>query len=100
MSSNFQIRTLRDSLPIVSALSWFRFVLADFGLSKEQVQARTLQKGSPLFIATWFARLEKRHFQQIELQHGIWADDESRLVPSEFLLSHSAYAEDCWTIAI
>ena len=50
-SSNFQIRTLRDSLPIVSALSWFRFVLADFGLSKEQVQARTLQKGSPLFIA-------------------------------------------------
>jgi serine/threonine protein kinase len=29
----------------------FRFVLADFGLSKEQVQARTLQRGYPLFIA-------------------------------------------------
>ena len=29
----------------------FRFVLADFGLSKEQVQARTLQKGSPLYMA-------------------------------------------------
>lgn len=29
----------------------FRFVLTDFGLSKEQVQARTLQRGSPLFMA-------------------------------------------------
>lgn len=51
MSSNFQIRTLRDSLLIVSALFWFRFVLADFDLSKEQVQVRTLQKGSTLLMA-------------------------------------------------
>lgn len=29
----------------------FRFVLADFGLSKEQMLAKTLQKGSPLFMA-------------------------------------------------
>lgn len=29
----------------------YRFVLTDFGLSKEQVQARTLQKGTPLFMA-------------------------------------------------
>ena len=29
----------------------FRFVLADFGLSKEQVQARTSKIGSPLFMA-------------------------------------------------
>lgn len=49
----YTIENSASSEPTVNAVvnENFRFVLADFGLSKEQVQARTLQRGTPLFMA-------------------------------------------------
>lgn len=43
--------TMLDPAGSLGVAENFRFVLSDFGLSKEQVQARTLYKGSPLFMA-------------------------------------------------